>query len=261
MTVLTTIRQTTPLVLNLANAVTIGDVANGLIALGAAPIMSSDSNESTEMVAIANAVAINLGTLNPTQIDQMHAVWKAANAAEKPVVFDPVGIGALKYRLAVAQELLAQHKIALIRGNAAEIAALAGEFGLAQGVDAQGVAADIVAHAKAVAQQYSALVVATGAVDVITDGTLVWQVANGTPALAGFSGTGDMLSSFLAAGLGAGLTTGADVAEVVSVMGVAGELTADKVGLHAPGAFRSGLFDTLAQLTDDVLVARQEVRA
>lgn len=253
MSVLNTIRQQQPLVLNLTNQVTIGDVANGLIALGASPIMSHSPQEAEEMVTIADAVMLNIGTLHEAQIDQMRQVWVHAQQSDKPVVFDPVGIGAVPYRLQVAQSLLNDFQATVIRGNAAEIAALAGDFGLAQGVDAQGETTDIIKQTRQVAQYYQTIVIATGRQDIISDGQDVWLVENGAEALAGFSGTGDMLSAMLAAGLGAGLTTGQQLAELVAVMGISGEITQARVGNRAPGSFRMGLFDTIAQLNDDTL--------
>lgn len=253
MSILQTIRQQQPLVLNLTNQVTIGDVANGLIALGASPIMSHTADEADEMVSIANAVMLNIGTLHAAQIDQMRQVWTAAQQHKRPVVFDPVGIGAVSYRLQVAQTFLTDFQATVIRGNAAEIAALAGDFGLAQGVDARGETTHIIEQTRRVAQRYHTIAIATGPQDVISDGQDVWLVENGAAALAGFSGTGDILSAILAAGLGAGLTNGPQLAELVAVMGISGEITQARVGQQAPGSFRMGLFDTLAQLDDATL--------
>ncbi len=123
---LNTLRNHNPIVFNIANFVTVQDVANGLNALGASPIMSAEVQEAETMVQIAGAVCINLGTLTTTQIDQMRVVGKLANQYHKPVVLDPVAVGAVPYRKEVALALLSDFQVDVIRGNAGEIAALAG---------------------------------------------------------------------------------------------------------------------------------------
>lgn len=124
---LNTLRDHNPIVFNIANFVTVQDVANGLNALGASPIMSAEVQEAETMVQIAGAVCINLGTLTTTQIDQMRVVGKLANQYHKPVVLDPVAVGAVPYRKKVALELLADFQVDVIRGNAGEIAAWTGK--------------------------------------------------------------------------------------------------------------------------------------
>ncbi len=115
---LNTLRDHNPIVFNIANFVTVQDVANGLNALGASPIMSAEVQEAETMVQIAGAVCINLGTLTTTQIDQMRVVGKLANQYHKPVVLDPVAVGAVPYRKEVALALLSDFQVDVIRGNA-----------------------------------------------------------------------------------------------------------------------------------------------
>lgn len=131
-----TIKETNPIVLTVANNVTAADVANGLNALGASPMMSQTPEEADDMVNIAQAAAINLGTLNPHQRGEMEAVMEAAKKYHKPTVLDPVACGATMYRLRVVTELLHQYHFTVIRGNAGEIATLAGVDWQSHGIDA-----------------------------------------------------------------------------------------------------------------------------
>lgn len=128
--------QTNPVVLNISNFVTVQDVANGLNAIGASPIMSEEINETKEMVSISNAVALNLGAFSENQVKHIREMGLKANQMGKPVVLDPVAVGAIEYRLQVAQELLEEIDVAVIRGNAGEIAALAGVNWESKGIDA-----------------------------------------------------------------------------------------------------------------------------
>ncbi|WP_076461297.1 hydroxyethylthiazole kinase [Limosilactobacillus caccae] len=191
------VKRQNPLVLTVANTVTISKVADALSAIGASPIMSTDAAESSEMVAIADAITINLGTINAAQLTQIYAVLRATDDS-KPLVLDPVAVGAIPSRRKIATDLLAKYHFDIIRGNAGEIAALVGETGKSHGIDA-GVVSDQVSLAKKCAQKYHAIVVLTGKIDTITDGEHTYRNELETPMLAINVGSGDMLSSIIAA--------------------------------------------------------------
>ncbi len=133
---LDTLREKNPIAFNISNFVTVQDVANGINALGASPIMSEEKNEAEAMVQMANSVTVNLGAFTEAQLNQIDTVTTFANQYDKPIVIDPVAVGAVSYRLERCNELLAQKKVAVIRGNAGEIAALAGVEWNAKGIDA-----------------------------------------------------------------------------------------------------------------------------
>ncbi len=119
------LRAKNPIVFNVSNFVTVQDVANGINAIGASPIMSEEVAEADEMVGLAGAVCLNLGAVTATQVTQIRAVGQSANRQKRPLVIDPVAVGAVKYRMQMATGLLADFRPDVIRGNAGEIAALA----------------------------------------------------------------------------------------------------------------------------------------
>ena len=228
MSLIAQLRKQNPVVLTVANMVTPADVANGLNVLGASPIMSKAPEEAEDMVKIAQAVTINLGTVEAAQRKEMLAVMDAAQFLEVPAVFDPVACAGSAYRTQVANELLSKYHFACIRGNAGEIAALAGIDWQSHGIDAGSGDGDLTAIAQKCAQKYQTVVAMTGAVDIITDGQKVIKVPFGSPLFAVHVGTGDMLSSIIAAfiGLGgSGLEAAATACEVFSLAGQAAGMT------------------------------------
>jgi len=193
------LRAKNPIVFNVSNFVTVQDVANGINAIGASPIMSEEVAEADEMVGLAGAVCLNLGAVTSTQITQIRAVGQSANRQHRPLVIDPVAVGAVKYRMQMATGLLNDFHPDVIRGNAGEIAALAGVDWQAKGIDAGEGAGDIEGIAKACAQKLQCVVILSGPTDVITDGTQAVKVKNGTSLFQVHVGSGDMLSSIVAA--------------------------------------------------------------
>ncbi|XKL33092.1 hydroxyethylthiazole kinase [Lactiplantibacillus plantarum] len=247
---LNTLRDHNPIVFNIANFVTVQDVANGLNALGASPIMSAEVQEAETMIQIAGAVCINLGTLTTTQIDQMRVVGKLANQYHKPVVLDPVAVGAVPYRKEVALALLSDFQVDVIRGNAGEIAALAGMDWQAKGIDAGSGQGDLVEIAQACAQQFQCCVILSGPTDVITDGQRVVKVANGTPLFQRHVGSGDLLSSIVAAFTAVSPTDVYQAAQVAClVLAGAGELVASQLTADRPATFAIDLIDRLSLVT------------
>ncbi len=195
------VRQQNPVVLTIANMVTPDKVADGLSAIGASPIMSIAPQESLEMVELANAITINLGTIDDKQKDEVIAVLKA-NHNQKPIVLDPVAIGASHYRLAFAKQLLQDHHFTVIRGNAGEIAALANVNWHSRGIDSGNGQADLHKIANTVAQEYHCIVILTGQTDIITDGNNTFINQLSASYFVTNVGSGDVLSSVIAAYLG-----------------------------------------------------------
>ena len=120
-TLLDQIKQANPIITNVANSVTVDQVANVQNIIGASPIMSSDPEEAPEMVAIAQALSINIGTLSAEPIHQMKTLMAEAYRQAKPVVIDPVAVGSIHYRQKIIDELLALGAPQIIRGNAGKL--------------------------------------------------------------------------------------------------------------------------------------------
>jgi len=132
------IRERKPLVHQITNFVVMNETANVTLAIGALPVMAHALQEVEEMASVASALVLNIGTLSDEWVEAMIAAGRAANAAGVPVVLDPVGAGATEYRTDTSRRLLDVVEIAVVRGNAAEIATLAGQDAEIRGVEAVG---------------------------------------------------------------------------------------------------------------------------
>lgn len=227
------VRETNPLVHCITNYVTVNDCANALLAVGAAPVMADDRAEVCEISSIAQALLLNIGTLNGRTIASMKRAAKTANRKGLPVILDPVGAGASKLRTKTAQELIRIARPALIRGNVSEIATLLAGRGNTRGVDAaesdtgEDALARTITTAKTLANKTGAVVAVTGATDVITDGNRVITVRNGHLLLSRITGSGCMLSCLCAACCAAAPERILEAASAaVVMMGLCGELAA-----------------------------------
>ncbi|MFM9859341.1 hydroxyethylthiazole kinase [Pseudoxanthobacter sp. M-2] len=249
-------RAARPLVHNITNYVVMGWTANVLLAAGAAPAMIHAEEEAGEFAAIASALVINIGTISQPWLNGMLAATSAANAVGKPWILDPVGGGATAFRREAVATLLLERP-AVVRGNASEILAAAGSAATGRGVDAADEADAAVEACGRLAVRSGAAVVASGAVDVVSDGTRLVRIANGTPMLAGVTGTGCAATALIGAFLGAGLPAFEAATAGMVLLGVAGEIAAD--GASGPGSFAVRLLDTLAAVTPADLEARARV--
>ncbi len=132
------VREKRPLVHHITNYVTVNDCANITISVGAAPVMADAPEEVCEMVTFAGALVLNIGTLNKGQIESMLLAGGMANDRRIPIILDPVGAGATRFRTESAQRLLDELKITILKGNAGEIGILAGAEAYVRGVDSHG---------------------------------------------------------------------------------------------------------------------------
>jgi hydroxyethylthiazole kinase len=237
------IKETNPLVLNITNYVTMDFIANGLLSLGASPIMSSASEEIEDLVCLSHAVVINLGTLNQAFIALCEQTCRIANQLKKPIILDPVGAGATNYRTKTSLKLINNYDIAIIRGNASEIMALAGSRSVTKGVDSSTESADAVDSAKKLSQQCDSTIVVSGKADFIIDHELFSQSDRGTPLMAMITGSGCLLSAVIGA-FHAVEKNRFDAACAATVFyGICGEKAAAKSIL--PGTFKNYFLDAL----------------
>ena len=238
------VRLARPLVHCITNTVTAEWVARGLLAMGAAPVMADSPAEAAQIPA--DALLLNLGTWSESRHQAMLIAGAEANRRGIPVVLDPVGAGGLPHRRAMALELLQAVTVTAIRGNAAEIAALAGLAGGGRGVDAVA-PATLPARpaAETLARQYGCIVAVSGPVDLVTDGRRTLTVRAGHPLLAQATGTGCLVTAMIAAALSTERTIDA-VAAALLWMGAAAEAAA--LTAAGPGSFAAGLLDQIAAL-------------
>lgn len=262
------IREKRPLIHQITNYVTANDCANITLAIGASPVMADDINEVKEITTASSALVINLGTLNEQKLEAMLAAGAMANEIGVPVVLDPVGVSATLFRLEAARRILQSIKLAVIRGNLAEIKALYGLKSKSRGVDSLEIlgadakeATEASFMARELAISLGASIAITGVVDLITDGKKLIQIANGNPMMARVTGTGCMCSSLIGAYLGAG-GTGFDaaVAGVIS-MGVAGEMAYDRLNkaFQGSGSLKVYLLDAIYRLDSQDILERGKI--
>lgn len=248
------LRGAPPLTHCLTNAVVTGFTANVLLALGAAPAMVDIVGESGPFAAVASGLLVNLGTPTPEQRAAALEAVVAAGAAGMPWVLDPVAIGALPIRTALAHELFAAGPTA-VRGNASEIRALAGEGAGGRGVDATDstdAAAEAALH---LARRSGAVIAVSGPVDLLTDGERILRIGNGDELLTRVTGGGCALGAVMAAFLGTARATGVDALAAVGAGSLVYTVAAERAARVAagPGSFAVALLDALAGLSSDDL--------
>jgi hydroxyethylthiazole kinase len=252
------LRERKPLVHQITNYVVMNETANATLALGALPVMAHAREEVEEMTRLAGALVINIGTLSPHWVEAMLAAGKAANSAGVPVVLDPVGAGATTYRTETAKRILGDVKVAVLRGNAGEVATLVGLEAEVRGVESMGVGGEAGELARAAARNLGLVASVTGAVDHVSDGVRVLAVANGHELLGAVTGTGCLSRAitgcFLAVKKDAPL---AAAAEALAAFGVAGEDAAPDA--KGPGSFHVNLYDALAALDLTTLDSRANI--
>jgi hydroxyethylthiazole kinase len=242
------VRRQRPLVHNITNYVVMNTTANTLLALGASPIMAHAREEVEEVVAVAGALVLNIGTLSAAWIESMRAAGLAARARGVPVVLDPVGAGATKLRTRTAGQLLNEVRPTIVRGNASEILALAGAGGGGKGVDSVHGVTEARQAAVDLARSSGTVVAVTGAEDFVTDGRYAARVSNGDPWMARITGSGCAATAVTGAFAAVADPFSAAVSALV-VFGLAGELAAKDC--PGPGTFQVRLLDALASVSAD----------
>ena len=241
------LRKTRPLVHQITNYVVMNETANATLAIGALPVMAHAPEEVEEMVGLAGALVLNIGTLSSTWIEAMLLAGRAANAAGIPIVLDPVGAGATRYRTDTAKRILDEVDVTVVRGNAGEIATLAGVDAEVRGVESMGASASAAEVSRSAASALGVVASVTGSVDQVSDGARVVAVENGHPLLASITGTGCMSTAITGAFLAVRRDEPLDAAaEALAAFGVAGENAAP--GAKGPGSFHVNLYDALAAL-------------
>jgi hydroxyethylthiazole kinase len=250
---LAAIRERKPLVHQITNFVVMNETANATLAIGALPVMAHALQEVEEMASAASALVLNIGTLSDEWVEAMIAAGRAANASGVPVVLDPVGAGATEYRTDTCRRLLDVLELAVVRGNSAEIATLAGRQAEIRGVEAVGAGGgpDL---AREAAKAIGCVVAVTGPVDHVSDGETVNPVANGHELMATVTGTGCMVTALTGCFLGVQPNALTAATGALVAFGVAGEDAAETA--NGPGSFHVGLYDALYALDPDTLDAR-----
>lgn len=254
--------QKRPLIHNITNYVTVNDVANMVLACGGSPIMADDPGEVAEITAICSGLNINIGTLNQRKVQSMLLAGKKANELKRPVVLDPVGVGASKLRTETAETLMKEIKIAVIKGNISEIKTLAAGTGTTKGVDAD-ITDEVteenlektVAFMKALSLKKNCILAVTGKIDFVTDGYKCYVIRNGRSEMEKVTGTGCQLSGLMAAYITANQENMLEAAAAaVIVMGLSGEIAWENMQPQDGNAtYRNRIIDAVYNMTAEVV--------
>jgi hydroxyethylthiazole kinase len=240
------LREKRPLVHSITNYVVMNFTANTLLAMGASPVMAHSVDEVEEMVSLASALVINIGTLSKHWIESMFNAGRKANELGVPVILDPVGSGATSLRTNTFRRLVKELRITVVRGNASEILSIASDSIKTRGVETAHDAEHALETAREVAMEIGSVAAITGPVDLLTDGKKVIRCYNGHPLLGSVTGTGCAATTAIAAF--AGVTS--DPLEATSAglafFGLAGELAGARA--KSPGSFMIALLDAMYEI-------------
>lgn len=258
----------------ITNSVTINDCANAVLAIGGSPFMAEDAEELEEVVTIADVLVINIGKLSKEQINSMNVSAKVANKTNTPIVLDPVGVGVTKLRNETTLNLVENYDIAVIRGNISEIKAIAKLTGVidenntAKGVDVN--IDDIITEEnladngeiiKELANKLNTTILASGPIDILSDGNTTLAIDNGDDMMPLITGSGCMLSSIVGSCIGGSSPLEGTLVAILA-MNIAGEKARAKVEEkdEGTGSFRTYLIDYLYKTNAESLVNESNIK-
>ena len=252
------VRAECPLVHCITNYVTVNDVANAILAVGASPIMSDEARDVEDIVSISQALVINIGTLNERTVESMLIAGRKANSLGVPVILDPVGAGASRYRCEVTDRLLREVRFTVIRGNLSEMAYIDGRVSGTKGVDSSMTEkdADPAAIAASVSERTGAVAAITGRVDAVARDGRIARISSGCAEMGRITGTGCMLSGIIGGFVGTGEDPFMATSEAIAAMGAAGLIAYEKAGNVGTGSFRVALIDALSMMDDETIRER-----
>ena len=271
---LTQVRQKNPLTHCITNSVTINDCANAVLAIGGSPFMAEDAEEMEEVVTIADALVLNIGKLSKDQVEAMKISAETANKTDTPIILDPVGVGVTELRNRTTLDLINNYQMTAIRGNISEIKAIAKLTGVidenntAKGVDVN--IDDIITdenladNGKIIAElanKLKATILASGPIDILSDGETTIAIDNGDDMLPQITGCGCMLSSIVGSCIGASTPLEGSLVAILA-MNIAGEKARAKVEKNdeGTGSFRAYLIDYLYKTTSESLINESNIK-
>ena len=272
--ILKDIREKNALTHCITNSVTINDCANAVLAIGGSPFMAEDAEELEEVVTIADVLVINIGKLSKNQIESMKISAETANKTDTPIILDPVGVGVTELRNRTTMDLIENYDIAAIRGNISEIKAIAKLVGVldesntAKGVDVN--ADDIITEENlkangelicTLAGKLNTVILASGPIDILSDGTTTVVIDNGDDMMPLITGSGCMLSSLVGSCIGGSNPFEGSLVAILA-MNIAGEKARAKVDERdeGTGSFRAYLIDYLYKTDSETLMNESNIR-
>ena len=253
------LREQAPVIHNITNFVVMNTTANALLAVGASPVMAHAAEEVADMVGIASALVINIGTLSKHWVDAMFVAVQSAAKRGIPIVLDPVGAGATPYRTRTVLALMEAARFTVVRGNASEILAIHGAHGGTKGVDSTAAAQDAVQAARAIHERFGATVCISGKTDFVVGSQGVLSIHNGHPMMTRVTGLGCTASALCGAFLAVTPDPSQATAQAMAVMGIAGELAAERS--EGPGSLQVNFLDALYKLSEADILRRLRLGA
>lgn len=250
-------KEKTPLVYHLTNTVTINDCANITLAIGGSPLMSFCIEEIEEIIEFSSSVVLNIGTMDKSMETMAVEVGKIANKLKKPIILDPVGVGATKARKNLVNALLKEIKFTVIKGNMAEIKSILNINSLSRGVDSLEKDDSGEKLVKLAAKKFNSVIAITGEIDYIGNQEIVFKVMNGHKKMELVTGTGCMISSLIGAFLGGKNNSLVSAVGGVLSMGIAGEL-AEK-NFIGTGSLKVNIMDNISNLTEEIIRKNEKI--
>jgi hydroxyethylthiazole kinase len=247
------IREQSPLVHNITNFVVMNNTANALLSIGASPVMAHAIEEVADMATIASALVINIGTLSEHWIEAMKIAIQTAGLRKIPIIIDPVGVGATKFRTNTVKELLAITNPTVIRGNASEIMAISDTNIQTKGVDSNHSSDSALVAAQNLAKKYQCIVVVSGVTDIITDGTQTIFIENGDLMMPKVTGLGCTSSALTGAFCAVNKNYLEACANTMAVMGICGEIAVKSS--NGPASLQMNFLDKLYTISEEEVVS------
>jgi len=258
------VRSQHPLVHSITNLVVMNFNANVLLAMGASPVMAHAHEEVADMAAIAQALVLNIGTLEPYWIESMRRALQIASKRGIKTVLDPVGAGATSYRNESIKALLNQAMPSVIRGNASEIMSVAGSAVQTRGVDSGAAVTDALQAGRDLARQTGGVVCISGPVDQVMDasGRHV-SLANGHEWMTRITGVGCSATALVGAFCAVQSDAWRATVSAMAYLGVVGEVAAEQVIAQGQGvgSLQIALLDQLQLLDEGRFVSRLKMQS
>ena len=243
------VRSENPLVHNITNYVVMNTTANALLASGASPVMAHAAEEVSDMVGIAGALVVNIGTLDARWVTSMMKAIKKAVELQKPIVLDPVGAGATPFRSQTLHELISIAPPSVLRGNSSEVMAVHDHSRATRGVDSSDPSDAALATARSLNQELGSTICISGAVDYIVDKDRTAELHNGHELMAKVTGMGCTSTALIGAFIAVHDDHFEATAAAMALIGVAGQLAAEQA--NGPGTMQLHLLDKLYNLTKE----------
>ncbi len=247
------IREKSPLVHNITNFVVMNNTANALLSIGASPVMAHAIEEVADMATIASALVVNIGTLSEHWIEAMKVAIETAGLRKIPIIIDPVGVGATRFRTKTVKDLLAITNPTVIRGNASEIMALTDTNVQTKGVDSNHSSDNALVAAQNLAKEHKCIVVVSGETDIITDGDKTIFIENGDLMMPKVTGLGCTASALTGAFCAVNHNYLEACAHAMALMGISGEIAVKDS--NGPASLQMNFLDKLYNISEEEVSA------